>query len=122
MYILERHIARYDALRPGARCSGVHKNEKYWQRADVKPLHTAERCPPLGSCCLLMRPLLPRPSVCCHCLQLCDLCLSHDPCDRQRSNQTDNTGQIPGGAARVPIQDAALPARVRLMKVSPVGY
>ena len=43
MYVLERHITRYQGLQPGARRLGLHRGESYYDRASVSDLHSAER-------------------------------------------------------------------------------
>eukprot|EP00891_Asterochloris_glomerata_P007608 jgi/Astpho2/7608/Aster-x0327 len=43
LYILERHLGRYDAVRPGAANQGLHRGEKYFLRDDLVHLHTKER-------------------------------------------------------------------------------
>jgi len=43
-YVLERHVGTYQALRPDAApAAGLHKGERFWLRADVVELHTAEQ-------------------------------------------------------------------------------
>ena len=43
MYILERHIGRYSALRPGAPKAGMHRGEAFYSTEDISELHTAEK-------------------------------------------------------------------------------
>ena len=44
LYVLERHISRYEALQPQAQLAGQHRGEKYYLRSALQPLHTADRC------------------------------------------------------------------------------
>lgn len=43
LYVLQRHISRYQDLAPGAKACGLHRGEAYFLREDVCELHTAER-------------------------------------------------------------------------------
>ena len=43
MYVLERHISRYEALQPHSQLAGQHRGEKYYLRTALQPLHTADR-------------------------------------------------------------------------------
>lgn len=47
-FILQRHISRYNAIRPGVKKAGLHKGEPYFLAADVSELHTAEKWIALG--------------------------------------------------------------------------
>lgn len=42
-FVLQRHVPRYAALRPGAKACGLHKGEAYFKAADVSELHTADK-------------------------------------------------------------------------------
>lgn len=44
MYVLERHIGRYFALKPGTKKVGMHRGEGYYPREALAELHTADRC------------------------------------------------------------------------------
>ncbi|KAK9823314.1 hypothetical protein WJX72_001861 [[Myrmecia] bisecta] len=41
-FVLERHISKYQALKPGAKKAGLHRGEAYYARGDLVELHTAE--------------------------------------------------------------------------------
>ncbi|GAB4822170.1 hypothetical protein N2152v2_009216 [Parachlorella kessleri] len=43
VYVLERHIAKYQGLRPEAKKCGLHRGESYYLREHMAELHTAER-------------------------------------------------------------------------------
>ena len=43
MYVLERHIGRYFALKPGTKKAGMHRGEGYYPRDALAELHTADR-------------------------------------------------------------------------------
>lgn len=43
MYLLERHIGRYFALKPGTKKAGMHRGEGYYPRDALAELHTADR-------------------------------------------------------------------------------
>jgi Rad4 beta-hairpin domain 1 len=43
VYLLERHITRYQGLEPGAKRLGLHKGESYYDRKSVSDLHSADR-------------------------------------------------------------------------------
>ncbi|KXZ44021.1 hypothetical protein GPECTOR_75g745 [Gonium pectorale] len=43
MYVLKRHIGKYEALRPGTAPLGLHRGEPYFPRAQLSVLHTVER-------------------------------------------------------------------------------
>ena len=43
MYVLERHIGKYQALAPGTKKSGLHRGEAFYHRTALSELHTAER-------------------------------------------------------------------------------
>ena len=43
VYVLERHIARYQGLKPGTKRLGLHKGESYYDRSCVSDLHSACR-------------------------------------------------------------------------------
>lgn len=44
MYVLERHIGRYFALKPGTKKAGMHRGEGFYPREALAELHTADRC------------------------------------------------------------------------------
>lgn len=44
MYVLERHIGRYFALKPGTKKAGMHRGEGFYHREALAELHTADRC------------------------------------------------------------------------------
>ena len=44
-YVLERHIARYDLLKPSAQKIGLHRGEAFYLRADLAHLHTVRLRP-----------------------------------------------------------------------------
>lgn len=46
MYVLERHIGRYFALKPGTKKAGMHRGEGFYPRDALAELHTADRYPP----------------------------------------------------------------------------
>lgn len=48
VYVLKRHISRYQGLTPGASQLGVHRGEPYYDRAAVVELHAAGRWKRLG--------------------------------------------------------------------------
>ncbi len=39
-FVLQRHIKRYSALKPGTRLAGLHRGEPYYQRSALQELHT----------------------------------------------------------------------------------
>lgn len=43
MYVLERHIGKYQALAPGTKKSGLHRGEAFYHRTALSELHTADR-------------------------------------------------------------------------------
>lgn len=43
LYILERHIGRYFALKPGTARAGMHRGEAFYPRDALTELHTADR-------------------------------------------------------------------------------
>ncbi|GIL45587.1 hypothetical protein Vafri_2789 [Volvox africanus] len=43
LYVLKRHIGKYEALRPGTVPLGLHRGEPYYPRPDLSVLHTVER-------------------------------------------------------------------------------
>ncbi|GAX72825.1 hypothetical protein CEUSTIGMA_g280.t1 [Chlamydomonas eustigma] len=43
VYILKRHLTKYQALRPGSTLLGTHKGEPYYARSAMSDLHTPER-------------------------------------------------------------------------------
>ena len=43
LYILERHIGRYFALKPGTGRAGMHRGEAFYPRDALTELHTADR-------------------------------------------------------------------------------
>jgi xeroderma pigmentosum group C-complementing protein len=43
VYILERHISRYQGLAPGAKPLGFHRGERYYDRSCLHELHSSER-------------------------------------------------------------------------------
>ena len=43
MYVLERHIGKYQALAPGSKKSGLHRGEAFFHRTALSELHTADR-------------------------------------------------------------------------------
>ncbi|KAL0038560.1 hypothetical protein WJX77_010735 [Trebouxia sp. C0004] len=43
VYILERHIGRYFALKPGTKKAGMHRGEGFYPREALAELHTADR-------------------------------------------------------------------------------
>lgn len=43
VYVLERHIGRYFALKPGTKKVGMHRGEGYYPRDALAELHTADR-------------------------------------------------------------------------------
>ena len=43
MYVLERHISRYFALKPGTKKVGMHRGEGFYHRDALAELHTADR-------------------------------------------------------------------------------
>ena len=43
MYVLERHIGKYQALAPGTKKSGLHRGEAFFHRTALSELHTADR-------------------------------------------------------------------------------
>ena len=43
VYVLERHIGRYFALKPGTKKAGMHRGEGYYPRDALAELHTADR-------------------------------------------------------------------------------
>jgi hypothetical protein len=44
VYVLERHIGRYFALKPGTKKAGMHRGEGFYHRDALAELHTADRC------------------------------------------------------------------------------
>ena len=52
VYVLERHIGRYFALKPGTKKVGMHRGEGYYPRDALAELHTADRyhCPSCRAC------------------------------------------------------------------------
>jgi len=44
VYVLERHIGRYFALKPGTKKAGMHRGEGFYPREALAELHTADRC------------------------------------------------------------------------------
>lgn len=48
LYVLQRHISKYQGLSPGASQLGVHRGEPYYDRAAVAELHAAGRWKRLG--------------------------------------------------------------------------
>lgn len=46
--MLQRHLPRYSAVRPGAKKAGLHRGEAYFLAADVSELHTADKWVQLG--------------------------------------------------------------------------
>ena len=61
MYVLERHISRYEALQPHAQLAGQHRGEKYYLRTALQPLHTADRWAPGLGFRLNPKPQTPEP-------------------------------------------------------------
>ena len=47
-YLLQRHLPRYSAIRPGAVKAGLHRGEAYYNSRDVSELHTADKWVQLG--------------------------------------------------------------------------
>ena len=47
-YLLQRHLPRYSAIRPGAVKAGLHRGEAYYHSRDVSELHTADKWVQLG--------------------------------------------------------------------------
>ena len=47
-YLLQRHLPRYSAVRPGAVKAGLHRGEAYYHSRDVSELHTADKWVQLG--------------------------------------------------------------------------
>jgi hypothetical protein len=43
LYVLQRHIGKYRAIRPGTKCAGLHKGEAFYSRDSIEELHTAEQ-------------------------------------------------------------------------------
>jgi hypothetical protein len=43
VYVLERHITRYQGLEPGTKRLGLHRGESYYDRARLSDLHSADR-------------------------------------------------------------------------------
>ncbi|PSC69590.1 DNA repair complementing XP-C cells-like protein [Micractinium conductrix] len=43
VYVLDRHIPKHQAIRPGAKRQGLHREEAYWLRSDLDDLHTVEK-------------------------------------------------------------------------------
>ena len=43
MYVLDRHISRYFALKPGTKKAGMHRGEAFYPREALAELHTADR-------------------------------------------------------------------------------
>ncbi|KAL0052801.1 hypothetical protein WJX82_007986 [Trebouxia sp. C0006] len=43
VYVLERHIGRYFALKPGTKKAGMHRGEGFYHRDALAELHTADR-------------------------------------------------------------------------------
>jgi len=43
VYVLERHISRYFALKPGTKKAGMHRGEGFYHREALAELHTADR-------------------------------------------------------------------------------
>lgn len=43
VYVLERHIGKYQALAPGTKKSGLHRGEAFFHRTALSELHTADR-------------------------------------------------------------------------------
>ncbi|KAA6419983.1 MAG: DNA repair complementing XP-C cells-like [Trebouxia sp. A1-2] len=43
VYVLERHIGRYFALKPGTKKAGMHRGEGFYPREALAELHTADR-------------------------------------------------------------------------------
>ncbi|GIL94232.1 hypothetical protein Vretimale_488 [Volvox reticuliferus] len=43
LYVLKRHIGKYEALRPGTVPLGLHRGEPYYPRPDLSVLHTVAR-------------------------------------------------------------------------------
>ena len=39
-FVLQRHIKRYSALKPGTRLAGLHRGEPYYERSALQELHT----------------------------------------------------------------------------------
>ncbi len=39
-YVLERHITRYQVLKPGTRKVGLHRGEAFYPRGALEELHT----------------------------------------------------------------------------------
>ena len=54
VYVLERHIGRYFALKPDTKKAGMHRGEGYYPRDALAELHTADRyhCPSCMVCTL----------------------------------------------------------------------
>ncbi len=48
-YILDRHITRYDMLKPNAQKIGLHRGEAFYLRADLAHLHTVRFGPPYSA-------------------------------------------------------------------------
>lgn len=61
-YVLERHITRYDMLKPSAQKIGLHRGEAFYLRADLAHLHTVRLGPsshamhtaPLSKTCFML--------------------------------------------------------------------
>ena len=45
-YVLDRHVTRYDMLKPNAQKIGLHRGEAFYLRADLAHLHTVRVYPP----------------------------------------------------------------------------
>ncbi|KFM24497.1 DNA repair protein complementing XP-C cells-like protein [Auxenochlorella protothecoides] len=48
VYVLERHIPKHQALRPGVKAHGMHRGEAYYVRKDLADVHTQDRWRRLG--------------------------------------------------------------------------
>ncbi|KAL6778143.1 hypothetical protein ACKKBG_A17090 [Auxenochlorella protothecoides x Auxenochlorella symbiontica] len=48
VYVLERHIPKHQALRPGVKAHGMHRGEAYYVRRDLADVHTQDRWRRLG--------------------------------------------------------------------------
>ena len=43
-FVLERHVGRYDMLKPGSQKVGFHRGEAFYLREDLTHLHTVSSC------------------------------------------------------------------------------
>ena len=48
IFVLKRHIGKYQALKPESKIVGSHRGEPYYMRKDIADIHTADRWKRLG--------------------------------------------------------------------------